>query len=81
MNHLLLIVLSLSSLAACGSTEASDESKSEKYTYEFEFNGCKTGKHSFSSKSEYCEALLDDDLNHGCARSMREDMAAKKDCD
>ncbi|MCX6119571.1 MAG: hypothetical protein NT027_18700 [Proteobacteria bacterium] len=41
------------------------------YTYNFDENGCKTGEHEFSSKSSYCEGLLNESLNKGCAKSTR----------
>jgi|GEM_PF-1721530 len=41
------------------------------FTYEYKFNGCTTGKHSFSAKKDYCNALLDDALNANCARELR----------
>jgi hypothetical protein len=39
--------------------------------YELSENGCSTGAHKFSSKSDYCAGLKDDDLNHGCAFDLR----------
>lgn len=39
--------------------------------YDFDENGCKTGAHSFDSKSAYCAGLKDDVLNNGCAYSTR----------
>lgn len=44
---------------------------SEEFTYEFEENGCNTGKHTFNSRDAYCKALADHDLNNGCAYSLR----------
>ncbi len=62
--------------ASCGSIEAGSgsiehEDKSESYSYEYEVNGCKTGKHNFSSKKDYCAALLNEELNKGCAFRLR----------
>lgn len=55
------------------------ESKSDKFTYELELNGCKTGKHEFNSQDEYCKGLQNNSLNNYCARSLREDLF-KKEC-
>ncbi|MEK2643843.1 hypothetical protein [Bdellovibrio sp. BCCA] len=41
------------------------------FTYEYKFNGCSTGKHKLLSKKEFCDALLNDTLNNGCARELR----------
>ena len=46
--------------------------KPSSYTYEFNDHGCKTGKHTFRTEYEYCQALMDDELNNYCARSDRE---------
>jgi hypothetical protein len=46
--------------------------KPSSYSYEFNGQGCKTGKHSFRTEDEYCRALMDDELNNHCARSQRE---------
>lgn len=53
-------------LAGC-----SVESKSESFTYDYTENSCPTGKQTFSDKASYCNALLDETLNKGCAYSMR----------
>lgn len=65
-------------LTACGGSEIwllglerTSKDDSEDYQYEFSVNGCSTGKHSFSSKDDYCKALQDDGLNHGCAKDIR----------
>jgi hypothetical protein len=44
----------------------------EKFTYQYNVNGCDTGEHSFESKDAYCSALKDDALNKGCAARMRQ---------
>ncbi len=49
-----------------------ESSETENLSYDFTQNGCATGKQSFSSKTDYCAGLLNDDLNHHCALSMRE---------
>ena len=69
-----LICLTLG-LTACqsGSTGLDITSTSTAYTYKFEENGCKTDEHSFSSKADYCNGLKNEDLNHGCAYSIRQD--------
>lgn len=43
----------------------------EQLSYELSLNGCSTGKHTFNSKKEYCDALLTDALNNNCARELR----------
>lgn len=43
----------------------------QEYTYEFRANQCSTGKHTLSSKNDYCNALLNDSVNSNCAREMR----------
>lgn len=43
----------------------------EEYTYEFEEDGCNTGKHTFNSKDAYCRALADHALNNYCAPNLR----------
>lgn len=60
-------------------TTSSINSEDYKKSYQFEVNGCNTGEHSFSSSDEsemrrkLCEALQDDELNNGCAESLRFD--------
>ena len=51
-------------VSGCGS--------SEDYTYQYNENGCETGKHEFDSKESYCNGLKNEDINHGCASSIRE---------
>jgi hypothetical protein len=55
------------------------QKKNEKFSYELTENGCPTGAHEYSSKSEYCAALRDDRTNNYCARSLREERY-KADC-
>lgn len=43
------------------------------YEYEFNNNGCSTGKHVSSSLLELCTTLQNDALNHGCALQERKD--------
>ena len=40
-------------------------------TYDITETGCATGKHSFSSRAEYCAGLQDSGLNRGCAEYSR----------
>lgn len=65
---LAFLLVSGLSFSAC---DKKDEDKS--YSYEFESNGCKTGRHSFGSVGEMCEALQDENLNRGCALGLRID--------
>lgn len=70
-----LLLLSLSFLL----TNCSSESNSSHYSdsYQYEENGCDTGKMVFEGSSPeevnkmLCEALQDDELNRGCAYEMR----------
>lgn len=70
-----IVFLPLMVLAGCSILKKGDNShdgKDESYTYQYSFNGCSTGKHSFDSKKKYCDGLLDDDLNNYCALETRE---------
>jgi len=49
-----------------------DEIFTQVYSYEFEQNGCKTGRHKFEALGDLCEGLKDETLNRGCARMLRE---------
>jgi len=53
--------------AGCGASASSDN-----LSYQYSENGCDTGSHSFSSKSDYCAALQNDALNNGCAGDLRQ---------
>lgn len=66
-----LAMLTVSSivLVSCGIKPASPKPA---YSYRWEKGDCQTGNHSFDSKESYCKALLDDDLNLGCAKTDRE---------
>ncbi len=55
------------------SCSVSHDNKSESLSYDFEFNGCPTGKHEFNSKAELCQGLQNDSLNGGCAQSLRQE--------
>jgi hypothetical protein len=61
----LLLALGL----GCGSIE--NKHDDIRYEYSYDINECPTGSHSFKSKSEYCTALQDEELNKGCAREVR----------
>jgi hypothetical protein len=49
--------------------------------YELSENGCATGKHYFTSRKELCAGLKDEELNNGCAPSIREKMSQANHCD
>ncbi|MEN0058382.1 MAG: hypothetical protein AAGB31_06070 [Bdellovibrio sp.] len=49
------------------------------FGYEYTISGCTTGKHTFTSKKAYCNALVNDSLNKNCAREMRVEMY-NRDC-
>ncbi len=51
----------------------SDETntKTETFSYEFQYNGCKTGRQSFKSKGDLCNALQNNTLNNNCASGLR----------
>ncbi len=51
-------------ISGCGTPE-------QTYSYDFTVNDCKTGKHEFGNLQDYCNALKNDDLNQGCASSLR----------
>lgn len=67
----LLFIGLIAGLTACG-----PEVKSERFGYTIDYieSGCQTGEHHFKNLSEYCEALKDDELNKGCARSDRREQ-------
>jgi hypothetical protein len=55
-------------------------SGSFKAKYEFNINGCHTGKHEAFSKGELCGMLSNDSLNNFCAKDDRVKLAAKHQC-
>ena len=73
----LTFVLALA-FSSCG------ESKS--LSYEYEANGCNTGKHTLSSHEELCAALKNDAINdseklgRGCAKSLRRQAFQEHGC-
>ncbi len=66
-------LLIASALSACG--------QSQSKTYEFEYNGCNTGSHTFASLKEYCEGLQNSALNQGCAQGMRRQEFKQEGCE
>jgi transposase-like protein len=48
--------------------------KTDSLSFEFEINGCKTGKHVFNSRDELCKGLQNNTLNNNCAVDMRADF-------
>jgi len=77
MRIIAVVILTAASLVACSKKV---EKKNESYSYDFTQNGCATGKHSFSSVSALCAGLADDARNHGCAFSLRYQMAKQHNC-
>jgi hypothetical protein len=49
------------------------------FSYQFNENGCNTGKKEFEKKWEYCIALTDIEFNSGCARGFRK-ATYKREC-
>ncbi len=79
MRNLMFGALALS-LTACGLNPVHEkEKKDESYSHEFDENGCKTGKHEFDAKADYCAALKNEGLNKGCAPLLRQ-KAFDADC-
>lgn len=85
MRKNLLAVVSLafasSLFAACGASVEVDGpggsggkigGGSESLSYEYEYNKCKTERHTFDSRDAYCKGLQNRALNHGCAIILRE---------
>lgn len=79
MYKLIVLALTSFSIVACGDDGADVSIKSEKYSYDFTLNGCKTEKQTFESLEAMCKGLQSHSLNHGCAEGMREDYF-KKNC-
>lgn len=65
MTKTYLMLFAVLMLAACAKKDQ------ETYSYHLTVNGCSTGEHTFDSKGAMCNALRDEAINHGCARSMR----------
>ena len=66
MKNYLFILAAAALIVGC-----QKESKSEKFEYDFTYNGCPTGKKSFGSRDEMCSALQNNSLNNHCAQDMR----------
>lgn len=77
--NILLVTTSTLFLFACN-VDVKEESKSAKYTYNLELNGCSTGEQNFSSFDSYCSGLKNDSLNKGCARTMRREQFIQASC-
>jgi hypothetical protein len=66
------VVLVVCNITACNlAVEENKKDQNKEWSYELSENGCSTGPHVFSSKKDYCSALLDDELNTYCAYDMR----------
>jgi len=68
MKKMILLLMAFG-FSACGT---GDDAALTNLKYDFTYNDCKTGSHSFSSVDEYCKGLQNDELNHGCAYFLRE---------
>lgn len=73
------IVLELSSCKSKKDPDINLNSSSE-FSYDFSFNGCKTGQHRFSTLEEMCIGLKDKILNNSCALEMRKSYFLEKKC-
>ncbi len=74
-----LTVLAMVSTSACGSNsgDTSSVTQSVSLSYDMTFNGCPTGKQTFSDKASYCAGLKDDGRNNHCAKGLREEVYAE----
>lgn len=70
MRSAIALAITIFVVSGCG-ISIDSKTESSTLTYEFESNGCKTGKHSFSSRTAYCEGLKSYSLNNGCAYGLR----------
>lgn len=70
-----LILFALCACSSSGSNASKDGpqfgNNKTSLSYQFVENGCDTGKHIFSDKASYCDALTNDELNNHCAASLR----------
>jgi hypothetical protein len=89
MNSKILILMTIAALPlGCGKIATDDAGKSSafefKEAYQFNVNGCDTGRHEFTASSadevkrQLCDALQDDSRNSACAESTRLDMFTRK---
>ncbi len=70
LKAFLTLSLAASCVTACN-VDLKSEDKSSNFAYDFDQNGCKTGRHEFGTMAEYCNALKNDPLNNYCAYSFR----------
>ncbi|HVJ64928.1 MAG TPA: hypothetical protein VM901_06710 [Bdellovibrionota bacterium] len=56
------------------------QSARNSFSYEFEYNGCNTGRQKFGSKDTMCEGLKSQSRNNYCAVSMRERFFEQQGC-
>ncbi len=67
----IILMLFLASLFACkGGTTSTEQTKSEVYIYDYNANNCRTFKHEYLSRKEYCTGLQME-WNNGCANDDR----------
>lgn len=57
-------------ITAC-SVDVGDSTEEKKLTYSYTQSGCETGQHSFSSLTDMCLGLANDQLNNNCASRIR----------
>ncbi len=73
--RILTASFSIAFISGCDST-----SKSEDLNYSYSYNGCQTGEQHFSSMNDMCEGLKSENLNHRCARELRERVFHEHSC-
>lgn len=84
---ILVSSIALSILAGCGSSSNDQAKGSGEFlaTYELE-SGCSTGRQVFKAATEdgvakqFCDALVDDARNQGCARFQRQEAFSSAKC-
>jgi len=84
---LIIVLVAIAiTITSCGRDDRGDSGTenesggSTTYTYKLTENGCETGTHNFSSKTNYCEGLRSDILNKGCAYSLRKYTYESNNC-
>ena len=79
---LLIASLFILAFAGCGKSTGTEESalSSNSFSYEAFQQGCDTGKHDLATLSEFCTALQDEKLNHGCAQNARKTFFTTRSC-
>ena len=90
MKHSLLVSVFMSMillvLSACGTSAHlgpggdSSADSSASYIYSLSYNKCDTGSHSFDGLDALWAGLQNEELNHGCAVSMRADFFKSHSC-